>query len=152
MKYFVSLFLSLFFLVFISCGNEDNAWDNNIPIITSNEQMLLWFFRNKTHSIYVFLCYHRPTLNTIPIIYFKYQISKYYKIYHHWATGKFLEYYKCSYYQSRYYRCRVDSRSYNSWRFMSTNESYLFRSIWWSFSWVPTQQMAQRTWQWKFLR
>ena len=33
MKYFVSLFLSLFFLVFISCGNEDNAWDNNIPII-----------------------------------------------------------------------------------------------------------------------
>ena len=36
MKYFVSLFLSLFFLVFISCGNEDNAWDNNIPIITSN--------------------------------------------------------------------------------------------------------------------
>ncbi len=98
MKYFVSLFLSLFFLVFISCGNEDNAWDNNIPIITSNEQsdssgllksqitdiinyskinfdenfnntelyknlilslngkMFLWFFRNKTHSIYVFLC------------------------------------------------------------------------------------------------
>ena len=47
----------------------------------------------------------------------------------HWDTGKFLEYYKCSYYQSRYYRCRVDSRSYNSWRFMSTNESYLFRSI-----------------------
>ena len=33
MKYFVSLFLSLFFLVFMSCGNEDNAWDNNIPII-----------------------------------------------------------------------------------------------------------------------
>ncbi|MFK2141952.1 restriction endonuclease subunit S, partial [Bacteroides fragilis] len=27
-----------FFLVFIPCGNEDNAWDNNIPIITSNEQ------------------------------------------------------------------------------------------------------------------
>ena len=38
MKYFVSLFLSLFFLVFMSCGNEDNAWDNNIPIITPNEQ------------------------------------------------------------------------------------------------------------------
>ena len=38
MKYFVSLFLSLFFLVFMSCGNEDNAWDNNIPIITLNEQ------------------------------------------------------------------------------------------------------------------
>lgn len=38
MKYFVSLFLSLFFLVFMSCGNEDNAWDNNISIITPNEQ------------------------------------------------------------------------------------------------------------------
>lgn len=22
----------------MSCGNEDNAWDNNIPIITPNEQ------------------------------------------------------------------------------------------------------------------
>ena len=22
----------------MSCGNEDNAWDNNIPIITLNEQ------------------------------------------------------------------------------------------------------------------
>lgn len=32
MKYFVSLFLSLFFLVFMSCGNEDNAWDNIISI------------------------------------------------------------------------------------------------------------------------
>ena len=32
MKYFVPLFLSLFFLVFMSCGNEDNALDNNIPI------------------------------------------------------------------------------------------------------------------------
>ncbi len=74
----------------MSCGNEDNAWDNNIPIITPNEQsdssgllksqitdiinyskinfdenfnntelyknLILWFFRNKTHSIYVFLC------------------------------------------------------------------------------------------------
>lgn len=172
MKYFVSLFLSLFFLVFISCGNEDNAWDNNIPIITSNEQsdssgllksqitdiinyskinfdenfnntelyknlilspkwenVSMVLQKQDTLHLCVPLLAQGPTLNTIPIIYFKYQISKYYKIYHHWATGKFLEYYKCSYYQSRYYRCRVDSRSYNSWRFMSTNESYLFRSI-----------------------